>query len=291
MFHSSYLQIHAPNDDRLFPGWLDNQVTEFETQEKEWAVDHILSHKGSRSDAVFEVKWKAGNVTWLPYDQVDHLGALQDYFNVLGVETVADLADGNFAPTVEHYHVFIGGMGMQKDYYKTPTRRRNHATNRLPSQTMSSANSNPTLPAPLLHSVGNGRFMLPDHYRPTITMILTLDQIRLYLQHDTDLHGGADPSSIPSPVGYDEFAIALNTNTGNGIQVAFINPEGVEGMRITGRPPALAELVGLEAARRTVTPAPRDPRETEGGTWLDPCRTELMGEALWDNLKWIKKQR
>ncbi|KAG1810837.1 uncharacterized protein BJ212DRAFT_1483964 [Suillus subaureus] len=108
--------------------------------------------------------------------------------------------------------------------------------------------------------MGNGCFMLPDHYHPNISLILTLNQIQLYLQHDADLHGGADPNTIPSLVGYDEFAITLNMNAGNGIQVTFINPEGGEGVHITGCPPALAE-------------------------------TELMDEALWNNLEHIKKQR
>ncbi|KAG2064355.1 hypothetical protein BDR04DRAFT_1162649 [Suillus decipiens] len=38
-------------------------------------------------------------------------------------------------------------------------------------------------------------------------------------------------------------------------------------------------------------PPPHNPHDTEGGTWLDPHRTELMGEVLWENLKCIKKQR
>ncbi|KAG2061435.1 hypothetical protein BDR06DRAFT_847429, partial [Suillus hirtellus] len=85
IFHSSYLHIHLPNDDQLFLGQLDNQVAEFEEEEKEWAVDRILSHKGAWSDAVFEVRWKSGDVTWLPYNQVDHLAALQEYFDVLDI--------------------------------------------------------------------------------------------------------------------------------------------------------------------------------------------------------------
>ncbi|KAG2045856.1 hypothetical protein BDR06DRAFT_853515, partial [Suillus hirtellus] len=83
VFHFSYLRIHLPNDNRLFPGQLNNQVAEFEDEEQEWAVDRILSHKGTRSDTVFEVRWKSGDMTWLPYNQVDHLAMLQEYFNVL----------------------------------------------------------------------------------------------------------------------------------------------------------------------------------------------------------------
>jgi hypothetical protein len=65
MFHLSYLCIHLPNDDRLFPGWLDNQVAEFKEEEHEWAIDQILSHKGTQLDTVFQIKWKSGDVTWL----------------------------------------------------------------------------------------------------------------------------------------------------------------------------------------------------------------------------------
>ncbi|KAG1780072.1 hypothetical protein EV702DRAFT_1194841 [Suillus placidus] len=130
---------------------------------------------------------------------------------------------------------------------------------------------------------------MPDKYRPGVTLLLTLDQIRLYLQHDADLRGGVDPTTIPSPVGYDEFGLALNSNADNGIQVALVLEDNA-GVRVKGRPPTLAELVGLKATRHTVTP-PRDPREEAGGRWLDSRRSELMDEALWDNLDRLRKQR
>ena len=57
-----------------------------------------------------------------------------------------------------------------------------------------------------------------------------------------------------------------------------------------GCSPTLAHLVGLEAVRRETKPI-RDPREEAGGKWLDPRRSELMDEALWDNLERLKKQR
>ncbi|KZT29440.1 hypothetical protein NEOLEDRAFT_1025819, partial [Neolentinus lepideus HHB14362 ss-1] len=63
VFHASLLQIHEPNDDRLFPGRSDNQVISLEEQamlDPEWTVDSIESHKGKGSDAVFEVLWKSG---------------------------------------------------------------------------------------------------------------------------------------------------------------------------------------------------------------------------------------
>ncbi|EMD30534.1 hypothetical protein CERSUDRAFT_28031, partial [Gelatoporia subvermispora B] len=57
VFHSSLLRIHEPNDDRLFPGRLDSQVFEMENEDGEWAIDHILSHRGSATNAVFEILW------------------------------------------------------------------------------------------------------------------------------------------------------------------------------------------------------------------------------------------
>lgn len=57
VFHSALLRIHHPNDDRLFPGRLDSQISNEVDPEGEWAVDCILSHYGSREDALFEIKW------------------------------------------------------------------------------------------------------------------------------------------------------------------------------------------------------------------------------------------
>lgn len=44
VFYSSLLHVHVPNNDRLFPGRLANQVSELENQENEWAIDIIVSH-------------------------------------------------------------------------------------------------------------------------------------------------------------------------------------------------------------------------------------------------------
>ncbi|KAG0698651.1 hypothetical protein DFH29DRAFT_877877 [Suillus ampliporus] len=183
---------------------------------------------------MFEVKWKAGDATWLLFDQVDHLGALREYLDVLGVDDISDLTDSN-------------------------------------------------------EVANNGTFVMSDRYRPGVSLAITLDQLRLYLQYDADLRSGTSPNAIITPIGYDDFAVALNSNVGAGIQVAIVQ-EGDEGVRVTGRPPTLAELVGLEATRRAA-PVPRDPREDAGGRWLSPHRSDLMDHALWDNLEWNKKQR
>ncbi|KDQ58860.1 hypothetical protein JAAARDRAFT_88842, partial [Jaapia argillacea MUCL 33604] len=63
VFHASLLQFFHPNDDRLFPGRLDAQIINPEAQSIEWAADKILSHSRSRSEAIFEVLWKSGDVS------------------------------------------------------------------------------------------------------------------------------------------------------------------------------------------------------------------------------------
>ena len=85
IFHSSLLRIHVPNDDRLFPGRMDTQLSG-EDDGDEWAVDWILSHSGSRTEASFKILWKSGDVTWLPYYQITHLQVLLVIWSSLGYE-------------------------------------------------------------------------------------------------------------------------------------------------------------------------------------------------------------
>ncbi|KXN86453.1 hypothetical protein AN958_10082, partial [Leucoagaricus sp. SymC.cos] len=90
IFHSSLLQIHISSDDQLFPGRSDTQVWDF----GEPSLDHVHSHSGSKHNALFKIVWKSGDITWLPYDKVEHLTALDQYFEVLGIEGV-DQLQGN----------------------------------------------------------------------------------------------------------------------------------------------------------------------------------------------------
>ena len=84
IFHLSLLQIHIPNNDRLFPGHMDTQVVGEDTLDDEWAVDCIKSHSRAKTDTVFEILCRSGDVTWLPYYQITHLQALTDYLKLIG---------------------------------------------------------------------------------------------------------------------------------------------------------------------------------------------------------------
>jgi hypothetical protein len=108
VFHSSLLRIHHPNDDRLFPGRLDAQISHDVDPEGEWAVESILSHYGSEDNALFEIKWRSGDITWMPYFQILGLQALEAYFEALGINAISELSTGKGKPPRDDPQVFVG---------------------------------------------------------------------------------------------------------------------------------------------------------------------------------------
>jgi hypothetical protein len=97
---------------------MDTQLNLAEDDE-EWAVDRVLSHHGSRTEAVFEILWKSGDTTWLPYYQITHLQALTDYLELLGVRKIAKLANGLGRPPLDDPQVFIGSITVPTPSYPT----------------------------------------------------------------------------------------------------------------------------------------------------------------------------
>jgi len=110
VFHSSLLRIHVPNDDQLFPGRMDTQIGDGPDMEDEWAVNLIQSHAKSGEDSIFKIKWKSGDVTWLPYYQIRHLQALNAYLDLLGVKNAAELPLGKGSPPWEDPQIFLGAI-------------------------------------------------------------------------------------------------------------------------------------------------------------------------------------
>ncbi|KIM50384.1 hypothetical protein SCLCIDRAFT_51352, partial [Scleroderma citrinum Foug A] len=53
--------------------------------------DKVLRHRGSHSDAEFEIQWTAGDKSWLPYHKVSHLRAIANYFEAIGVAGIENL--------------------------------------------------------------------------------------------------------------------------------------------------------------------------------------------------------
>ena len=112
VFHSSLLREHIPNDDRLFPRRLDTQIGDTPDTEAEWAVNHILSHTGLKNDSVFKIKWKSGDVTWMPYYQITYLRALNEYLYLLGVKDIHKLPKGAGNPPRDDPQIFLAAVAL-----------------------------------------------------------------------------------------------------------------------------------------------------------------------------------
>ena len=120
VFHSSLLRIHMPNDDRLFPGRMDTQLGVSPDAEDEWAVDLIRTHARAGEDSTFEILWKSGDVTWMPYFQIKELQALETYMELLGVEEIAKLPEGKGNLPREDPQVFVGSLDYDSTQLNSP---------------------------------------------------------------------------------------------------------------------------------------------------------------------------
>ena len=92
---------------------MDTQLGVGTQADNEWAVDRIISHAGSGQEAVFEILWKAGDITWLPYYQIRHLQALDVYLDLLDVEFIGKLPSGKGTPPHDYAQIFLGAMSLR----------------------------------------------------------------------------------------------------------------------------------------------------------------------------------
>ena len=62
-----------------------------EESEPEWKVDRIVDHRGRGKHAMFEILWSSGDKTWFSHAEAEHLPALEDYFELLGITKASQL--------------------------------------------------------------------------------------------------------------------------------------------------------------------------------------------------------
>ncbi|KAG6893520.1 hypothetical protein C0992_009691 [Termitomyces sp. T32_za158] len=117
-FHASLLRIHIPNDDCLFPERTDNQMFEADEGEREWAVNRIVSHAESRKHATFEILWCSEDKSWLPFSQISHLRALEEYLEAMGIDNILDLPDGLGRPPLNDPQVFARNIEITGPHYR-----------------------------------------------------------------------------------------------------------------------------------------------------------------------------
>ena len=238
VFHSSLLREHIPNDDRLFPGRMDTQIGSTPETEGEWAVDRILSHAGSKTDSIFEIKWKSGDTTWLPYYQITHLQALTDYLDLQGENQIENLSKGTGHPP-DDPQIFLGDISYILNSIPIPSStpspilksrienesNTGHFSVGIPSFTPStpllSSNPSTSMPAsrrpqlrgirhPSFTRISPTNYLMRDPDYPIHTTI-HVAQIADYVRFDEQLRAQRSLTGITAmPIGFTDFAAAWN---------------------------------------------------------------------------------
>ncbi|KAG5350007.1 hypothetical protein C0989_000724 [Termitomyces sp. Mn162] len=73
-----------------------------------------MVHHETKSDAMFEVLWKAGDKSWMSYDQVKDPNLLVPYLELLGLQTIEELKDKRIRqPPQDDPQVFLGQVLFQ----------------------------------------------------------------------------------------------------------------------------------------------------------------------------------
>ena len=73
-------------------------------------MEQIETHAGTREDAVFLIRWKMGDKTWLLYYQITHLNVLTDYLELQGVNSIEQLREGAGQPLEDDIQNYIGAL-------------------------------------------------------------------------------------------------------------------------------------------------------------------------------------
>ena len=231
VFHSSLLKIHHPNDDRLFPGRMDSQIGGGLDTGDEWAVETIRSHAGSGEGAIFEVVWKSGDITWMPFYQIKHVPALDTYLDLLGINDAINLPAGNGKPPQDDPQVFAGSLAFTlscdtvNHHDDASTQDLNPSSLQVcsPKVFIPKPTSTTTVPStsldimhdsirhPSFDRISKSKYAFISNGKTSRSLVHS-GQIMEYLDFDQFLHDGNNIySNTDKPLGYEDFADAFNT--------------------------------------------------------------------------------
>ena len=209
------------NDDQLFPGWLDFQIGLPELSEEEWTVDHILSHSGTGENSIFEIKWKAGDITWLPYNKISHLEPLEAYLQLLEMDNISNLPMRTGVPPDDDIQVAlpeISILGFPNNYTEhhehllfIPSPVYNLLSVTMPKQITDNFKSMLNHSNIRQLSKTTFIFMHLDMLKKPTTALVHAAAITDSIAFDQLLW--ANPECIPkqTPLGYDIFAMTFST--------------------------------------------------------------------------------
>jgi hypothetical protein len=238
VFHSSLLRIHHSNDDCLFPNRSDAAI--WEDNGQEWSVSHIKSHSGKRRDSLFEIVWKSGDVTWLPYHKVDHLSALEQYLEAQGIGNIDKLEQGKKDPPSNDEQILLGSIEFG-EVFNTQRYDQEDSTRPKSSSPHHSLSSNSSLrptistmpetnwraPKALINNLKTNfpfiyagepalwtiRDTTDPNYvsKPPVYLHFSPALMRSYNLYDHQIRSGN--FTVTRPIGYSEFANIFNHHT------------------------------------------------------------------------------
>lgn len=241
-FHAQLLQIHVPNDNCRFPGRQMHQISSMGNSE-EWAIDKIETHHGKGCDTFFKVIWKAGDATWMPYDEVEELLALEQYPEALGVDEVSHLpknlsteAEIPVAAILITPPIMLGSLTTSRvtqmtclDLFKACGHSGGGNHYKLERREINHQHLSPLTPT-IMVSLSN-----PDPSRWSAVQVRSFSEYRRTL-----LDRSATEGTHPIPIGYLEFAIqeqrhcnarfpswiGIKTVKVNGVDTKMLLPRG-----------------------------------------------------------------
>ena len=83
--------------------------------EPEWAADKIMLHTGSKLDSIFEVLWKSGDKSWVPFTEIADTNLLDPYLEAQGAESMADLGLSSGSPPCDNPQIFLDPLQPSRD--------------------------------------------------------------------------------------------------------------------------------------------------------------------------------
>lgn len=220
-FHTSRLRIHKASDDRRFPGRQIEQIRGF-GKTSEWVVDKIISHSGKGKTALFNVVWKTGDHTWMPYHEVAHLTTLAGYLEAVGVDSISKLPNKrDIVP--DDPQITVGYLGfpaavsekernetrrlaearrIQEHYLERVAQRRVYRRRRYGGrEDSSSSSSSPSERAP--EQSTSHHHQVPAMNNPVVTAF----QLNTFLDFAQKINSQTITPFDRIPAGYNEYAI------------------------------------------------------------------------------------
>jgi len=221
-------------------------------------IERIRAHAGRGSGARFEVLWKSGDVTWLPYEQIAKSTALEDYLESQGVQSIRSLPQGSGKPPRD-LELIVSAIGWELEkllegsgYKAEEDPKTHHRRPRVMDYTNNRHLRRVESRFLLIDPNGNGQKPLnPTHVRD----VLAFDRLCREFRHST----------AKQPTSYDRIAEVFNadsicpaklarittTNAGN-VAVMIMGPSPNIDTTVTDSPPQSQPSSSGRSSHRTL---------------------------------------